>query len=508
LKKIPIDFPITVFEDSSEKISDTLTKKRVRIFYKGANRNGSYITDEFANKLIATLPYTPVKGIYDEEAQDYTDHGISRDLGKIYGIVPENYNFAWEKHTDVDGVEREYACADVYLFTAIYPEAKEIEGKSQSMELYGPSIQGEWVGIEGQEYFRFSDASFLGLQVLGENAIPCFQGSAFFTEQNIQEIRELYTALLEKLEKLSIGGNNKMLKDKLPESIEVTETLPEEAAPEVFEADVAEEIAEVEEVEDTFETKEAEAVESEEVESVEEIHFDFVLSDNQKQNAIGCALNSSKFQYLVMDTYSDYAVVYNLEDDLVYKVAYSLGENDSVLIGTEFSRLYAEWVTESEKNALASLRQRTEIGTYEALDDRINGLENKAEELQIELDNKNTELSTLNIDKDALNSKVEDLEEKINVYTAENELLREYKKNIETQQKAAVISKYSTKLSEDILNIYREKLDNYTINDLEKELAYELVTNDATIFSDKEEGLVPLETPMTGLEALISKYKK
>jgi hypothetical protein len=76
---------------------------------------------------------------------DYTDHGRERYEGRIYGIVPENPNFAWEKHLDVDGVERTYACTDVYLFTGLYKqEAFDIVGKSQSMELYVDSIEGEW----------------------------------------------------------------------------------------------------------------------------------------------------------------------------------------------------------------------------------------------------------------------------------------------------------------------------------------------------------------------------
>jgi hypothetical protein len=71
-----------------------LSKARCKIFYKYENRNGTYITDEFADKLLSSLAYVPVKGIYQSE--DYTDHGARRDEGRIYGIVPENPNVAWE----------------------------------------------------------------------------------------------------------------------------------------------------------------------------------------------------------------------------------------------------------------------------------------------------------------------------------------------------------------------------------------------------------------------------
>src|SRR5574344_1319298 len=90
--------------------SETISKARCRIFYKYGNRNGTYITDEFAEKLISTIAYAPVKGIY--QGDDFSDHGENRDEGRIYGIVPENYNFAWETHLDEDGIEREYACVD------------------------------------------------------------------------------------------------------------------------------------------------------------------------------------------------------------------------------------------------------------------------------------------------------------------------------------------------------------------------------------------------------------
>ena len=124
------EFPICVY-GQIEKYNEVLSKARCRIFYKYGNRNGTYITDQFAEKLIASLPYVPVKGIY--ETNDFTDHGEERSEGRIYGIVPETVNFAWEKHLDEDGVEREYACCDVLIFTALYEEANEIVGKAQSM---------------------------------------------------------------------------------------------------------------------------------------------------------------------------------------------------------------------------------------------------------------------------------------------------------------------------------------------------------------------------------------
>ena len=66
------EFPVTVY-GNFEQYNKTISKARCRIFYKGANRNGTYITDEFAEKLLSTISYTPVKGIYDDMNGDYTD---------------------------------------------------------------------------------------------------------------------------------------------------------------------------------------------------------------------------------------------------------------------------------------------------------------------------------------------------------------------------------------------------------------------------------------------------
>lgn len=178
-ENISLEFPVTVY-GNLEKYNETISKGRCRIFYKYGNRNGTYITDEFADILLSSIPYAPVKGIYEGDEGDYTDHGTARSQGRIYGIVPENPNITWEDHEDEDGVVRTYACVDVLIFTGLYTEASTIIGKSQSMEIYPPSIKGAWKIINGKKYYVFESGHFLGLQVLGDTIEPCFEGAAFF----------------------------------------------------------------------------------------------------------------------------------------------------------------------------------------------------------------------------------------------------------------------------------------------------------------------------------------
>lgn len=446
------EFPVTVY-GNLEKYNDVTSKARCRIFYKYGNRNGTYITDEFAEKLLSTIAYAPVKGIF--EYDDYTDHGTRRSEGRIYGIVPENYNLTWEAHVDEDGVERTYACVDVIIFTALYKEANDIVGKSQSMELYEPSIQYHKQIIDGQQYIVFDDGCFLGLQVLGDEVEPCFEGAAFFSlreniEQAISKIQELANTFTKK------GGK-------------------------------------------------------------EEVKVNFKLSDSDKYEQIFNLLNTNfneegnwTITYGIGEIYDDYALVYNLETKEVFRAYYQKGE-DTVTLG-DMKKVYIIDVTEEEKVTVDTLR-RLNGETYEKVEPVLENAKENFEKIS-ELEDKKVELensvSTLNTEKSAL-------EEKFNLSQSENETLKNeiealksYKLGIEKEQKESVLSEYENQLSDEILNSYKEKIDEYSVIDLDKELAYELKKANISAFTKQPEqkfvqkdGIVK-----TGLDEILNKYVK
>ena len=189
-KKIPTTFVGEII-GGLEKVTPEISKTRLSIFYKGFNRNQGYITDEFAKKLLSSLPYTPVVGIFNDLVKDFGGHDQDRNVAKIYGVVPQEPNLAWEERFDPDGVTRTYACTDVYLYTGRYDAAKLIPGKQQSMELDIDTIRGDWQTINGQEAYVYTDARFIGLSVLGNDKTPCFEGSAFFELVNNVIIEDL-----------------------------------------------------------------------------------------------------------------------------------------------------------------------------------------------------------------------------------------------------------------------------------------------------------------------------
>ena len=449
------EFPVTIYGNLKE-LNPVLSKARCRIFYKYENRNGTYITDEFAQKLISSLPYTPVKGIYDNFDEDYTDHGLKRDLGRIYGIVPENPNFSWEKHLDEDEIEREYACCDVYIFTALYEEASQIVGKSQSMELYQPSIKGDWAIINGKKLFKFEDGCFLGLQILGDDVEPCFEGAAFFTFYN-----DLKNAI-KKLEKYSLDSNIKGGKSEM--------------------------------------TK-----------------LNFKLSDSQKHDAIWVLLNDKyteesnwEITYTILDIYDDYALVYSYEAGSYERVYYTKNdETDSVELGAR-KKCYVIDITEEEKTALEALRAFNG-GTYEKIDENIqeiNTIKQQNSEFSIKIEELNNTVSTLTTERDTSVENYNNAQAQISTLTNELETLKDYKNSVETQEKEQVIASYSELLNNEILDSYKSKISEYSsATELDKELAYELKKTNLEVFT-KTPQYLPKDTPNTGIEAILAKYKK
>lgn len=469
INDIAKQFSVTIY-GTLEEYNEVLSKARVRIFYKYGNRNGTYITDEFADELIKTIPYTPIKGIYDSEEQDYTDHGEKRSLGRIYGIVPENPNLTWEKHQDEDGIEREYACADVLLFTAIYKEAGEIIGQAQSMELYDKTIEGAWQFVEGKRYFVFSKGCFLGLQVLGEEVEPCFEGAAFFT------LYESITNMLNKIEQFNL--NNQQGGTEVPK-------------------------------------------------------LTFKLSDSTKHDILFRLLNPNyteqggwTVENGICDVYDDYAIVRNYEAGSFERVYYTKDDTTDSLTIDKKEVCFIVDVTESEKTTLDTL-QKLNKGSFDKVDEVYSAsvnLEAEKASLELKIGELNTSISTLTTERDEAKTEyeqantllgeaqasLEEAQTTLNSLKEENSALASYKAEVEKAEKTEILTSYSGILSEKILAVYTEKIGDYTATELDKELAYELKKTNPSVFSKAPQSqYVPKDdASKDDLAEILSKYEK
>ena len=506
MANIVTNFQVTVY-GKMEKVSDTISRGRCRVFYKGRNRNGTYITDEFAEKLIKSAPYTPVKGIYDTYGEDYTDHGQKRSEGRIYGVVPADPNFAWEKHEDEDGKIRDYACFDVLYYTALYKEAGQIDGKGESMELFRDTLKGEWKIMDGKKTYVFTDGCFLGLQALGDDVEPCFEGASFYnlegenstpqdTESNIIALLEKYEKRIDLFQNHEQGGNN----------------MP---------------------------------------------NINFKVSDGQKFDFLFNLLNPNfneeggwAIENVICDVYDEYAIVRNLAEGIFERVYYTKDDEHDSLEITNKERCYIVDVNESEKAALDGLKDNyaQATATIEEKDNTINSLNENVETLNAQISELNgtvenlTEsnsnfstqieelngtISTLTTERDEANSNFANAQATIETLTsekneisgslatisAERDALITYKKNIEDEAKKAVINNYVDDLDEKIIETYMTNLDNYTIEDLDMKLTYEQKKANPGLFSKTPAPAAPAYLPKDddcgrGINDILAKYER
>ena len=268
-KNIPYTFDCVPVSSLSPIVSgsancENIGRMNVGVFTRYGNRNGSYITDQYAEYLISTAPDRPVVGFFDRESQDWQGH-VGPTLASAYGYV--DHFVGWQPFIDSDGVEREYAVFSVVLFSDYFEEARYIMGKGQSMELDPQTIEGDWADIEGQEYFVYTTGKMAGFCILGDSKEPCFSASAFFEKEDAEKTQfEKFSSLLfelkakvEEAEKLKEGGEHPMEENMIQEP--VVETPAEEVVetPETFEetAPVVE-TEEIQEPESNFEENETE----------------------------------------------------------------------------------------------------------------------------------------------------------------------------------------------------------------------------------------------------------
>ena len=291
----------------------------------------------------------------------------------------------------------------------------------------------------------------------------------------------------------------------------------------------------------------------------------YKISDNAKFNAIWSLLNVNfneennwMVEYDIVEIYDEYAVVKNYSEGIFERVYYTKDDaTDSVELGDR-SRCYFIDVTEAEKNALEALHGLND-STYEKVDENYSAalaeVEAKTGELNTAneaLEAKTGELNTANEALEAKTAEFDALTETYNTEKSENETkigelneniatltterddalsslvesqttvvnlneeiasLNSFKAEIEKKEKEAVIAKYSKLLAEEILSTYSAKLDEYAdIKALDKDLAYELVSTNKTVFTasgNPQPAYVPKDTSAgNGLEGILDKYKK
>ena len=245
--------------------------------------------------------------------------------------------------------------------------------------------------------------------------------------------------------------------------------------------------------------------------------INYKLSDRVKFDMLFDLLNPNfnesgnwTIDYSISDIYDDYAVAYSYENQGYERVYYTKDDKNDSLTINQKKKCYIVDVTEEERNALNTI-QALNGGTYEKINENFtvnSAVEEKISEYEQKIEEKDTSISTLVTERDEAQTNYENAKNDIERLQTEIQEYTEYKSNVEKEKKQEVINKYSEQLEEEIISEYTNKIDEYTIENLEKELAFELVQSNPSIFSFKEEPMIPIDEPKTGIEAILEKYKK
>lgn len=264
---------------SSSDISPEVSKCEIKVLYLGKNRNHSYIDKDTALKMSKTLRCVPIVAAYNENKEDFGDHGevLHIEDGEIkfscktvpYGFVAPDAEVWFQKFDDTnefgETTTREYMMTTGYLWTGQYPELDKCinQGQGQSMEI--DDVDGHWTTNSNDvEFFIINDAIFTKLCILGDDVEPCFEGASVTSPEvsehfsyNKEFSHTLFAMMNELKSALTKGGS--MPKENV-ESVEVEPTTTVEKKHEL-ENQVSELSEQLKELTDKFTALEAEAEE-------------------------------------------------------------------------------------------------------------------------------------------------------------------------------------------------------------------------------------------------------
>lgn len=259
-----------------DAINPGISKCEIKVMYLGKNRNGSFIDKNTAIQMANSLPATPIVAAYNENKEDFGDHGevLHIEDGEVkfscktvpYGFVAPDAEVWFQKFDDTnefgETTTREYLMTTGYLWTGQYPELDKCinQGQGQSMEI--DDVDGHWTKDSNDiEFFIINDAIFTKLCILGDDVEPCFEGASVTSPEvsehfsyNKEFSHTLFAMMNELKSALTKGGS--MPKENV-ENVEVEPTATVEE-----EAPVVEEFAEDVETNEDVESSEDSAEET------------------------------------------------------------------------------------------------------------------------------------------------------------------------------------------------------------------------------------------------------
>lgn len=235
----------------------------------------------------------------------------------------------------------------------------------------------------------------------------------------------------------------------------------------------------------------------------------FKLSDKRKHCMLFDILNKEYYteendwaiRYTICDIYDDYALCYDYQEETYMRAYYTKNDSDDTVTIDNTVKAFIIDVTESEYTALNALR--SQVSTFEQIDEKFNA----GVQAQSDLEQKESEIATYTTQIGEKETLIGELNTKIEELTTENSNLSAYKLDVEKKEKQSVIDKYKNVVDDEVINTYTAKMDELSSEELDKNLSYELVKATPSIFSKSGAGVIPKDEPVTGVEAILNKYR-
>lgn len=235
ITSIPIAFAV---QDEVSNHDTRFINCTIDVLHTGTNFNGSVFSKEVVEENLDTIKNTPILGFirempdgeYDFKGHEYIitkdENGVRRkNIGSVYGVIPETCNPRWFEKTLDSGEEVEVLQVDALLWSKLEDSKdimlRDIE-KAQSMELAPDSIDGyedERTGL-----FHFTKFSFDGCTVLGQGIDPAMQDANI----TINEVQFTMSDFVKNIQnelndKLKAFTELKMVNEKTNGGVEIME---------------------------------------------------------------------------------------------------------------------------------------------------------------------------------------------------------------------------------------------------------------------------------------------
>lgn len=347
----------SVFEIAEDDMRGMLVCK-VKTCHTDLNRNRSFISKENMEKAMPTIKYRPVLA-YIHQLEDGTYDFYSHNFEVVKDGDGNEKRVYHEKQVgafmDIDPVFEEDAENDktyVVAYAAIpeeYTEAANIIRRKNGTKVSAELVIEEMSYNAKEQYLELKDFYFGGVTLLGADDVGTqiqegMEGSrldiADFQCQKLDyEVQDKLLEILNKLDTTLLSFNKLDSEKGGCDSVEENK---------------------VEVVEENFAVEENPTVVEESAEVVtdedNDAHIQYDISHDDIRASLHHLLSTDESWYWIVEVYDDYAIIQDPNEGIMYKQRY-VHDDESVLLDGAMERVYAEFLTKTEKEQLDAMRE-------------------------------------------------------------------------------------------------------------------------------------------------------